>query len=131
MEPEELEELKQWEEKQKERLNKGLEIRRKKLIKQTQRRAMKTSKQIGLVRFVDFNWIEIAKVNGKFKPIGTRFGQGLQVENRVYLADGHYKMVNSHSFKIIRKYEGIPDWASDELKTKYTAKMKAFQKEEE
>lgn len=128
-EEEELEELKQWNEKQKRKLNKGLEIRRKKLIMQTQRRAMKTPKQIGLVQFVDFKWMEIAKVNGKFKLIGTRFGQGLQVENRVYLADGHYKLVNNRGFSFVRKYDGIPDWATDELKAKYAAKIKAFQKD--
>ena len=128
-EAEELEEFKQWQEKQKRKLNKGLEIRRKKLIRQTQRRSQKTSEQIGLVQFVDFQWVEIAKVNGKFKPIGTRYDQGLQIENRVYLADGHYKMVNNRGFKITKKYDGIPDWATETLKNKYAAKLKALPKD--
>jgi len=104
-------------------VNKGLEIRQKKLEKNCQKRNEKKECQVGLVRFIDISWEVIERVNGKYKHIGRKSGQGLQIENRVFLLDGHYKMVNSKAMKITKIYDGIPDWATEELREKYTKKM--------
>lgn len=122
----ELEELKQWQEKQKKRLNKGLEIRRKKLAKQQRQMVKKKNGQVGLVRFVDFQWEAIERIDGKYRAIGKRHDRGLQIENRIYLVDGHYKMVNNRNVKITKKYNGIPDWATTALKDKYASKLEQF-----
>lgn len=107
-------------------MNKGLEIRQKKLEKNRKKRNEKKPNQLGLVRFVALQWEVIERVNGKYRHTGRQTGQGLQVENRVYLLDGHYKMVNSRAVKITKKYAGIPEWATEDLIEKYRHKLEQF-----
>lgn len=107
-------------------MNKGLDIRQKKLEKQREKRSTKKPHQIGVVQFVDLQWEVIEKVNGKFKHTGREKSQGLQIENRVYLSDGHFKLVNNKFVKITKKYLGIPEWATDDLIEKYHHKMEQF-----
>ena len=76
--------------------------------------------QVNLVRFVDAQW-EVMEVDedGKWHHTGRDHGQGLQVENRVYMVKGPYKMVNRRTFRITKVYDGIPEWATEELKERY------------
>ena len=47
-----------------------------------------------------------------------------QVRNRVYLTDGHYKLINSKSVRITKIYGEVPEWATDELIKRYTEGQK-------
>ena len=96
-------------------MNKGLEIRNRKLAKKTQIRNTIKPEQMDLVRFVEIRWEVIERVNGKYRRTHSEIGQGLQVRNRVYLTNGHYKLINSKSVKILKIYDVIPAWATDEL----------------
>ncbi len=107
-------------------MNKGLEIRKKKLDKARKKRYEKKPEQIGLVRFVFLQWEVIERVNGKYRHTGRQIGRGLQVENRVYLTERSFKLINSKSVKITRKFRGVPEWASEELKAMYQRKMEQF-----
>lgn len=100
-------------------MNKGLAIRDKKLKKQASKRMSIKDNQKGLVRFVTIRWEVIERVNGKMHRTGNATANGLQIENKVYLEDGHYKLVNSKSVKILEKYEGIPEWATDKMREQY------------
>ena len=99
--------------------NKGLEVRSKKLNKQRQKRNTVTEGQKGICQFVQVSWEEIKKVNGKYKATGKKHGQGLQVENKVFLIDGHYKYVNNKNLKIEKVFKDVPSWATDEIIKKY------------
>lgn len=105
-------------------MNKGLEIRNKKLKKKAELRNTIKPEQTDLCRFVELKWEVIEKVNGKYKRTGQARGKGLQVKNRVYLSENHYKMINSKSVHITRIYEDVPEWASDELIQQYTKNQK-------
>ncbi len=100
-------------------MNKGLEIRNKKWEKKRTKRNTVKDEQVGLCRFIDFRVEVIEKVNGKYRHTGHEFGKGLQIENKVYLMDGHYKFVNRKSLKIVKVYEGAPDWANDYVLSVY------------
>lgn len=100
-------------------MNKGLEIRNKKLINQTKKRNTIKSDQESICRFVTIHYSIIEKVYGKYKKIGEESINGLQIKNRVYLLKGSYKLINSKSVHITAKYPGIPDWASEELIDRY------------
>ena len=97
-------------------MNKGLEIRNKKLKKKAELRNTIKPEQTDICRFVELKWEVIEKVNGKYKHTGQARGKGLQVKNRVYLSENHYKMINSKS--------DVPEWASDELIQQYTKNQK-------
>lgn len=102
-------------------MNKGLMIRQKKLDKQRKRRNTIKPGQENLVRFVSFKVKVIERINGKYRhPERTEFGNGLQIENKIYTPDGHYKFVNRSSLKITKIYETVPDWANQELLDKYS-----------
>ncbi len=107
-------------------LNKGLEIRNKKRQKKAQKRANIKSDQVNLVRFVDYSIKIIEHINGKYRhPTRTEAGQGLQVQNRIYTLDGHYKMVNRTTLKITKSYTVIPTWANAYLSSKYNESQHA------
>lgn len=73
--------------------------------------------QVKLCRFVDIRYeVFEPKKNGRYERTGNAFTKGLQVENLVYLVEGSYKYVNRNSLKIMKKYIGVPDWASPQLK---------------
>lgn len=100
-------------------LNKGLQIRNNKLLKKQKKRNTVKPEQVELCRFVEVQWEVIKRVNGKYRRTGRTYGKGLQIKNRVYLTNGHFKMVNNKSFRINKKYKNIPDWATPELINKY------------
>lgn len=100
-------------------MNKGIEIRNRKLEKKRRKRSTVNPDQEELCRFVEIRWQKIERINGKYKRTGTEIGKGLQVRNKVYLLDGHYKFVNSDSVKITTIYNEVPDWASDALIKRY------------
>lgn len=105
-------------------MNKGLMIRQEKLDKQRKRRNTIKPDQENLVRFVSFKVKIIERINGKYRhPERTEFWNGLQIENKVYTPDGHYKFVNRSTLKITQFYEDIPDWANEYLIDKYQKAM--------
>lgn len=99
--------------------NKGLEIRSKKLNKQREKRNVVKEQQQGVCQFVSVSWKVIERVNGKYQCTGTQKGNGLQIENKVFLTNGHYKLINNKNFKIEKTYSNIPDWVTQELKDRY------------
>lgn len=103
-------------------MNKGLMIRQKKLDKQRERRNTIKPNQKDLVRFVSFKVKVIERINGKYRhPERTEFWNGLQIENKIYTPDGHYKLVNRSTLKITKYYEGVPEWVNEYLLDKYQA----------
>lgn len=105
-------------------MNKGMEIRKRKLEKKRDKRNSIKEGQENVCRFVDIKWEMIERINGKYRHTGTRQGRGLQVRNRVYLTDGHYKLINSKSVRITKIYGEVPEWATDELIKRYTEGQK-------
>ena len=101
-------------------MNNGLEIRNKKLEKKAQKRSQIKDCQKNLCQFVEIQWEVIKRLNGKYQRVGSECGKGLQIENRVFLTNGHYKMVNSGSVRVLSRFDGIPDWATEDLISKYT-----------
>lgn len=100
-------------------MNKGIEIRNNKRRKNTIKRNTIKAEQENICRFVELQWEVIEMINGKYHHTGRDYGKGLQLKNRVYLTTGHYKLINSKSVKITKKYDDIPDWATEELIEKY------------
>lgn len=98
---------------------KGLEIRDKKLKKKAQKRTEIKPGQENVCRFVTIRYEVIERVSGKYKRTGNQVVNGLQIKNKVILPDGHYKMINSKSVKILKIYSQIPEWANDNLKHLY------------
>ena len=97
-------------------LNKGMQILKNKHKKQIKQRAKVKPQQENLVCFVDFSEKVIERINGKYKhPTRTEKGNGLQIQNKIYLLNGNYKMVNRSTLKITKQYLDIPEWATKEL----------------
>ena len=102
------------------RLNKGMQILKNKRRKQIIKRAKVKPEQENLVCFVDFSEKIIERINGKYRhPTRTEKGSGLQIKNRIYLSNGHYKLVNRSTLAITKRYADIPQGTSDELVTLY------------
>ena len=100
--------------------NKGLQIRQNKLNKQAKKRATVKPNQVGLIGFVEYSERIIERINGKYRhPTKTQHGHGLQVENKIYLPNGKYKLVNRSTLKITKRYQNIPEWADTNLLDKY------------
>lgn len=104
--------------------NKGLEIRNKKLRKKAQKRAQIKPEQENLCRFITIRYEVFEKVDGKYQRIGNQVVDGLQIKNKVYLSNGHYKMINSKSVKILNIYTAVPEWANDHLLSLYNKQIK-------
>lgn len=100
-------------------MNKGLEIRNNKLIKNTIKRNVIKPEQIDLCIFVEITYEVIKKVNGKYRHTGSLKAKGLQIKNRVYLTTGSYKLVNGKGVRVKKVLDTIPIWATDELLEKY------------
>lgn len=95
------------------KLNKGMQIRKNKLDKKAKKRAEIKPEQKGLVCFVEYSEKIIERVNGKYRrPTSNQCGRGLQIENKILLANERYKMVNRTSLKITKRYDSIPEWAT-------------------
>lgn len=100
-------------------MNKGLQIRNNKLKKKAQKRNTIKESQADICRFVTIRYEVIEKVNGKFRRTGNKTVSGLQIKNKVYLLNGHYKMLNSKCVKIMKIWTDIPDWADESLINKF------------
>jgi hypothetical protein len=96
-------------------LNKGLEIRNNKLKKQMVKRNTIKEEQKNLCRYVSIKYQIIKKVNNKYKHIGEKIVNGLQIKNRIYLENGSYKLINGKGARIKNIYDDIPTWATDEM----------------
>lgn len=99
-------------------MNKGLQIRSNKLKKQTQKRNVIKLNQELLCRYVTIKYQVIERVNGNYKHKGETTVNGLQIKNKVYLDDGSYKLINSKNVKIIKEYDDVPNWATNEMRDK-------------
>lgn len=104
--------------------NKGLETRKKKLKKKAQKRAKIKPEQEKVCRFVTIRYEVIEKVDGKYQRTGNQVVDGLQIKNKVYLNNGHYKMINSKTVKILNIYTAVPEWANDHLLSLYDKQIK-------
>lgn len=106
------------------KINKGLEIRNKKLKKKAQKRAEIKLGQENLCRFITIRYEAIEKIDGKYQRTGNQVVDGLQIKNKVYLNNGHYKMLNSKAIKILNIYTAVPEWANEYLLSLYDKQMK-------
>lgn len=100
-------------------MNKGLDIRNRKIQKNLKKCNEIKEDQLNLCRFVSIKYEDIQRINGKYRHLGSINADGLQIKNRVYLLDGKYKMVNGKSVKVKKIYDDIPTWATSELIEKY------------
>ena len=102
-------------------MNKGLEIRARKKARNNAKMRQTRPDQEGCCRFVWVEYLVFKQINGKQRPYKTVSNLGLQIGNKVFLNDGRYKFVNNKNLKIKKKYQGIPDGASEGLIEKYRA----------
>lgn len=100
-------------------MNKGLDIRNRKITKNLKNMNTIKDGQENVCRFISISYEVIKKVKGKYKRIGSKKVNGLQIKNKVYLVDGRYKMINNKNIRIIKIFDGIPEWSTDELIYKY------------
>ena len=103
------------------KMNKGLEIRNKKLERHRKERATVKESQQELARFVEYKELVIEKINGKYrKPTRREQGRRVQIKNRIYLEDGkRFKLVNRSTLQIKKIYTEVPKWATQEQIEKY------------
>ena len=88
-------------------MNKGLEIRAKKLEKKAKKRNTVKNTQMGVCRFISFNNPLIQRINGKYKFIGFQVIDGLQIENKLYYVENDkisYIFMNKQRAKILKIY---------------------------
>ena len=107
-------------------MHKGIEIRNRKRLKAAKKRNTVKPEQANLCQFVETEWIKIEKLNGKYRPMGKEMGKGLQVKDRLYLLNGHYKLVNSKGVRITRRYDNMPEWANEILLIRYKKETSAW-----
>lgn len=100
-------------------MNKGMKIRNKKLRRNLSKRNKIKPDQENICRFIEIKYQVIERINGKFRHTGSNKDKGLQIRNRVYLLNGHYKPVNNKGLKITKVYDDIPEWSDDNLRKKY------------
>lgn len=88
-------------------MNRGLQIRAKKLSKKTQKRNTIKPNQVGVCRFIDFKNPETGMKNGKLDFLGFHNVFGLQVEHKLYyIEDGkeHWLYINKKRASILTVY---------------------------
>ena len=88
-------------------MNKGLEIRAKKLTKKAAKRNTIKETQIDVCRFIDFKNPKTERVNGKYRFVGFQTLTGLQVENKLYYVDNNqekYVFINKPQSKVLVVY---------------------------
>ena len=100
-------------------MNKGLDIRNRKIAKNLKNMNTVKEGQEDVYRFISISYQIIKKVNGKYKRLGSKKVNGLQIKNKVYLVNGKYKMINNKNTRIVKVFDGVPEWATDELIYKY------------
>ena len=92
-------------------MNKGLQIRNKKLQKKRELRKTIKPYQENICRFIKVKNPKTEKINGKFKFVGFVFLYGLQIENKMYyIKEGKvgYIYLNKKNLKILKKFKEIP-----------------------
>lgn len=117
----------------KEELPKAKDPEQKKLEKREKAfELMRTvlDEQRTLFRFIEIEYVVLKKENGNYFYNGKEKARGLQIKNLVYLEKGSYKYINNKKLKITKIYKGIPDWAPDDLITKYHICCKSWKKED-
>lgn len=88
-------------------MNKGLQIRAKKLNKKSQKRHTVLPNQIGVCRFIDFKNPKTGMKNGKLNFLGFQNIFGLQVEHKLYYIENgeeHWLYVNKKRSSILTVY---------------------------
>lgn len=81
--------------------------------------------QEDICRFVTIKFQVFVEEDGSYKRVGSEIANGLQIQNKVYLNNGRYKLINRKSARIIEKHEGIPDWANERLTKRYESFIKS------
>lgn len=89
--------------------------KRKKAERKRKERHTIKDHQKNLVRFVEIKYMTFKRVNGKNKADKLVTSRGLQIENTCYLENGKRKLMNASKTRIIKKYDSIPEWATDDL----------------
>ena len=88
-------------------MNKGLEIRAKKLKRKAKKRNTVKEKQIGLCRFIEFRNPRTQRVNGRYQFVGFQTVTGLQIENKLYYVENDkekYVFMNKPQAKVLVIY---------------------------
>ena len=88
-------------------MNKGLEIRAKKLKKKATKRNTIKETQINVCRFIDFKNPKMERINGKYRFAGFQTLSGLQVENKLYYVENNqekYLFINKSQAKVLLIY---------------------------
>jgi hypothetical protein len=88
-------------------MNKGLEIRAKKLKKKAEKRNTVKEKQLGVCRFIEFRNPRTQRVNGKYQFVGFQTLTGLQIENKLYYVENDkekYVFMNKPQAKVFVVY---------------------------
>lgn len=100
------------------KMNKGIVIWQSKKNKkraETHEAMRVLPEQADICQFVKISYDKFKKVNGKNRFDKRTTVTGLQIRNRVYLADGSYKLINLKRTKVKNVFDGIPDWANNKL----------------
>lgn len=100
-------------------MNKGLDIRNRKIAKNLKNMNTVKEGQEYVCRFISISYQIIKKVNGKYKRLGSKKVNGLQIKNKVYLVNGKYKMINNKNTRIVKIFDDVQEWATDELIYRY------------
>lgn len=115
-------------------IKKRNEKRAKKRAQNQKKMSIVNSKQKNLCRFIKAkeNAFKVVyhKTGRKYKNDGFNELKGLQIENRMFLENGSYKLVNRHTFRILKVYNGIPEWATESLIKRYETFHRQLQEEE-
>lgn len=105
--------------------NKGIAIRNKKIARNNSNMRKTKDNQKGICRFIEIECPEFMIVNHKRKCVGRRKKLALQIENKAYLPDRHYKFINNKNLKIKKIYKDIPFNADYWLVELYQSKADA------
>ena len=91
---------------------------RKKRLERSKKNMMTVKvDQVGVCRFASVTVQDfMVDTNGKYVRCGSHVENGLQYENFLVLPDGSFKYLNSSSVRIVRIYEGVPEWANGYLR---------------
>ena len=76
-----------------------------------------------ICRFIKVRYSEIGQFGERFVQTKKAETFGLQIDNKIYLLDGHYKNADGKRIKILEEYPPYPAWATPELIEKYDRQM--------
>lgn len=93
------------------------EARKKRLTRNKENCKKVKPDQIGVCRFIEINVQTFGQdISGKWIRTGMTTERGLQFENRIKLIDGRIMYLNKSGASIVTTYQGIPTWATNELR---------------